>query len=182
MADGEMLNDAKHLVLVGLMGAGKTTVGQRCAARLDRPFVDTDRLVEAGTGMTVAEIFEQRGEAAFRALERDAVADACASPTPLVIACGGGAVLDAENRQRLHDTSVVVWLQASPAELGARVGATADRPLLRGGARVATTLERLTELRAPAYESAADLAVDTDALTVDDVAARVIEEWRAWNG
>ncbi len=173
----------RHLVLVGLMGAGKTTVGELVAARLARPFVDTDRLVEANAGMTVAEIFELRGEAAFRALEHDAVADACASPTPLVIACGGGAVLDAANRRALRDAGVVVWLQASPAELGARVGtdAAVDRPLLRRGAPAAATLERLTQLRAPAYEAAAHVTVNTDALAVDDVADRVIEEWRAWN-
>lgn len=173
----------RHLVLVGLMGAGKTTVGELAAARLARPFVDTDRLVEANAGMTVAEIFEHRGEAAFRALEHDAVADACASPAPLVIACGGGAVLDAANRRALRAAGVVVWLQASPAELGARVAteATGDRPLLRGGAPAAATLERLTLLRAPAYEAAAHVTVNTDGLAVDDVADRVIEEWRAWN-
>jgi shikimate kinase len=176
-----MATPEKHLVLVGLMGAGKTTVGQRCADLLGRAFVDTDRLVEAGTGMTVSEIFASRGEAAFRALERHAVADACASPAPLVIACGGGAVLDADNRRRLHNAGVVVWLRASPAELGARVGATADRPLLAGGSS-ATTLERLTELRAPAYDSASDVAIDTDGHTVEAVAAQVMEEWRAWNG
>jgi shikimate kinase len=173
--------DHQHLALIGLMGAGKTTVGEECAARLGRPFVDTDELVEAATGSTVAEIFERDGEAAFRAFERDAIADVCASPTPLVIACGGGAVLDPENRRRLHDTAIVVWLQASPAALGDRVGpaATGDRPLLRGSASTAATLERLRALRAPAYEAAADVTVDTEARSIDEVVARVIEEWHA---
>jgi shikimate kinase len=177
-----MVAPEKHLVLVGLMGAGKTTVGERCAAQLSRSFVDTDRLVEASAGMTVAEIFDQDGEARFRELERTAVADACASPVPLVIACGGGAVLDAENRRRLRDTAVVVWLRASPAELGARVGRASHRPLLRSGAPAAATLERLTQLRAPAYEAAAHLTVDTDARSVDDVVALVLEGWHAWSG
>jgi shikimate kinase len=172
----------RHLVLVGLMGAGKTTVGQRCAEILGRPFVDTDRLVEANAGVTVAEIFDHEGEARFRELERLAVADACASPAPLVIACGGGAVLDPDNRRALHSAGVVVWLRASPAELGNRVGAGGDRPLLRGAAPAVTTLERLSELRAPAYDAAADVAVDTDGLGVDAVVDRVIEEWRTWNG
>jgi shikimate kinase len=171
----------KHLALVGLMGAGKTTVGQGCAARLDRPFVDTDQMVEASTGRTVAQIFEHDGEATFRALERGAVADACASPTPLVIACGGGAVLDAGSRRALRGTSVVVWLRAAPAELGARVGMGDDRPLLRRDAGTVAALERLMALRVHAYEAAADIPVDTDGLTVDDVVARVTEEWRAWN-
>ncbi len=170
----------RHLVLVGLMGAGKTTVGQRCAQLLDRPFVDTDDVVVATSGMTVTEIFERHGEARFRELERGAVADVCASPEPLVIACGGGAVLDADNRKQLHARGFVVWLQAPPSVLGARVGDGATRPLLRDGS--VATLERLAALRAPAYEDAADVVVHTEDRTVDDVAARVIEELQSWNG
>jgi shikimate kinase len=174
----------RHLVLIGLMGAGKTTVGHRCAELLDRPFVDTDQLVEATTRMAVAEIFDQHGEQRFRALERDAIADACASPAPLVIACGGGAVLDPDNRRVLRSHGVVVWLQASPAVLGDRVGAGAGevRPLLAGGSPPTATLARLSELRAPAYEAAAHVRVDTEGQTVDEVAARVVEEFRSWNG
>src|SRR6478609_3984944 len=104
-----------------MMGAGKTTVGRRCATRLERAFVDTDDLIESTTGMRVAEIFETQGEAGFRDLERVAVADACASPEPLVIACGGGAVLDPDNRRRLRETGVVVWLRAAPEVLSGRV-------------------------------------------------------------
>ena len=169
----------QHLVLVGLMGAGKTTVGRRCAQLLDRPFVDTDDLVVATTGMSVAEIFERYGEARFRELERDAVADACASPDPLVIACGGGAVLDPATRKRLRSAGVVVWLQAPPDVLGARVGDGSSRPLLRDG-NVAT-LERLAAQRGPAYEDAADVLVDTNRRTVDEVAAAVIEEMQSWH-
>ena len=121
-----------HLVLVGLMGAGKTTVGERCAQLLGRPFVDTDALVESLTGSTVAEIFECFGEARFRAEEHRAVEDACASPEPLVISCGGGAVMDPENRARLRANGFVVWLAASPEVLAARVGSGDGRPLLRG--------------------------------------------------
>jgi shikimate kinase len=172
----------QHLVLIGLMGAGKTTVGRRCAELLGRDFVDTDALVEANTGLTVAEIFERDGEARFRELERAAVADACASPIPLVIACGGGAVLDPDSRRALRAAGLVVWLQASPAVLGERVGSTADRPLLGGTNGATTTLERLASLRAPAYEAAATVTVDTDDRTVDEVAAAVIEELHAWNG
>ena len=173
------MND-RHLVLVGLMGAGKTTVGQRCAQLLDRPFVDTDDVVVATSGMTVTEIFERHGEARFRELERGAVADVCASPEPLVIACGGGAVLDADNRKQLHARGFVVWLQAPPSVLGARVGDGTTRPLLREGS--VATLERLAALRAPAYEDAADVVVHTEDRTVDAVAARVIEELQSWNG
>jgi shikimate kinase len=167
--------DGRHVVLVGLMGAGKTTVGERLATRLERPFVDTDALVEAATGSTVAEIFAASGEAAFRELERTAVADACASPAPLVIACGGGAVLDAENRRNLSRAGIVVWLRADASELAARVGAADDRPLLAGGSPV-EALERLQEVRAASYEAVADVTVDTDALDADAVTDRVLEE------
>ena len=165
----------RHLVLVGLMGAGKTSVGARCAAELGRPFVDTDELVEATAGRTVSEIFAAEGEGGFRARERTAVADACASPEPLVIACGGGAVLDAENRTTMRDHGVVVWLRASPERLAERVGTGDGRPLL-DGATPAQALERLAVLRAAAYDAAAHVAIDTDGLGVDDVASRVMEE------
>jgi len=165
----------RHLVLVGLMGAGKTTVGERCARRLDRPFVDTDEIVVATSGQTVAELFATEGEAGFRARERAALVDACAAPEPLVVACGGGAVLDAENRATMRAAGVVVWLRASPGQLADRVGDGAGRPLLAGAPSV-ETLERLAALRAPAYEAAAHVVVDTDGLAPDAVAGRVLEE------
>jgi shikimate kinase len=168
-----------HLVLVGLMGAGKTTVGKRSARQLGRPFVDTDDVVQATAHATVSEIFEEFGEARFRELERDAVESVCASPDPLVIACGGGAVLDADNRRRLHAVGFVVWLQAPPEVLGKRVGRGGSRPLLRDGG--VATLERLAALRAPAYAEAADAVVDTDGRTIDEVVAAVVEVWSAWN-
>ncbi len=168
--------DDSHLVLVGLMGAGKTTVGYQCAKRLGRPFVDTDDLVQTAAGMTVAELFAVSGEGRFRAMEREAVADACASPTPAVIACGGGAVLHADNRKRLQSCGFVVWLQAPPEVLADRVGAgmqRAERPLLAGGP--ASTLERLGAVRAGAYEAVADAVVDTEGRSVDEVVGAVLE-------
>src|SRR4051794_41193739 len=89
----------QHLVLIGLMGAGKTTVGRRCAEALGRSFVDTDDLVSTQAGASVPEVFVAEGEAGFRARERAAIADAVASPEPLVIACGGGAVVDGADRR-----------------------------------------------------------------------------------
>ena len=162
----------RHLVLVGLMAAGKTTVGAACATRLARPFVDTDDIVEANTGMSVSDVFAQQGEVGFRQLERRAVADACATPTPAVIACGGGAVLDGDNRRRLHQAGFVVWLQAAPATLSARVKDGSERPLLQG--RGTATLERLATVRAAAYEAAADALVDTENRTVPEVVDAVL--------
>jgi shikimate kinase len=165
----------RHLVLVGLMGAGKTTVGERCAQRLGRPFLDTDDLVQTLAGRPVAELFATDGEAVFRTLERQAVADACQSPAPLVIACGGGAVLDPTSRRQLHTSGFVVWLRARPGVLAERVDADpVERPLLAAG--VLPTLTRLAETRAPVYEVVADVTVATDDRTPDEVTDSVLEE------
>jgi shikimate kinase len=173
-----------HLVLVGLMGAGKSSVGRACAARLDRPFVDVDEAIETVAGRPVPEIFAADGESAFRALERETLADVCASPQPLVIACGGGAMDDPENRRRARAAGCVVWLTADPATLAARVGAgdeQAQRPLLTGSDPPVAALERLASRRGPAYEAAAHCTVDTAGRTVDDVTDRVIEEFARWS-
>jgi len=169
----------RHLVLVGLMGAGKSTVGARCAERLGRRFVDVDDVVEGSAGRPVAEIFATDGEPAFRALERAAVADVCASPAPLVIACGGGAMGDADNRRQVRTHGYVIWLTADADTLASRVGAgtaRAQRPLLAGDAAPAATLERLASVRAPAFEAAAHATVDTAGRTIDEVADAVLEE------
>jgi shikimate kinase len=171
----------RHLVLIGLMGAGKTTVGERCAELLDRAFLDTDELVVAAAGIPFDELWAAEGEQGFRARERVAVVDVVASPEPLVISCGGGTVLDPDNRQSLRERGVVVWLKASSAALASRLTGEDTRPLLAGGDRTAT-LERLSAQREPAYEGAAHLSVDTEGRTVDEVAARVVEEFRSWNG
>jgi shikimate kinase len=168
---------APHLVLVGLMGAGKSTVGRACAALLERPFVDTDDVVAALAGMPAAELLSTRGEPAFRELECRAVADVCASPDPLVVACGGGAVVDPRNRMLLRETGVVVWLRASTDSLVARVGGGDGRPLLAGDPRAALT--RLEALRADAYDAAAHVQVDTDDRDVDAVAADVVARFRS---
>jgi shikimate kinase len=167
----------RHLVLVGLMGAGKTTVGRRCAQRLERDFVDTDDVVVQLAGMPVSEFFAVHGEPAFRALEAQAVADVCASPAPLVIGCGGGTVVDPENRSRIAHAGFVVWLRAPVAVLTERVGEGADRPLLAGDPR--GNLARLLSLREPAYEAVADAVVDTDGRNVDEVASAVLDAFGA---
>lgn len=171
----EERGSGRHLVLVGLMGAGKTTVGRRLAQRMGRPFVDTDELVETLTGRSVSEIFATDGEGAFRDLERGAVADACAAPDPIVIACGGGAVLDATNRAALRAAGFVVWLQAATERLAARVGGGDDRPLLHGGAARAQ-LERLAALRSDLYEAVADVVVSTDERDIEQVTDAVLRE------
>lgn len=169
-----------HLVLIGLMGAGKTTVGRRCAEALGRGFVDTDELVTTHAGASVPEVFAAEGEAGFRARERAAIADAVASPEPLVIACGGGAMVDGANRRAVRANGFVVWLACAPAELAARVEreGTASRPML-AGAPTTTTLTRLADIRSGTYEEAADARVATDGRDVDTVTAAVLAAYRA---
>src|SRR5262245_39625007 len=159
------------------MGAGKSTVGPRCAERLGRAFVDVDEVIETNAGRSVAEIFADEGEAGFRARERAAIDDVMASPSPVVAACGGGAVLDPENRRRVRAHGCVVWLTADPDTLAERVGggtARTQRPLLAGDLAPAVTLERLASVRAPAYEAAAHATVDTAGRTVDEVTDAVL--------
>jgi shikimate kinase len=155
------------------MGAGKTTVGTRCAARIGRDFVDTDDIVERLAGMPVPEVFAALGEPQFRALECQAVADVCASPEPLVVACGGGTVMDAGNRRLLANAGYVVWLRAPVDVLAERCGDGRDRPLLARDPQGA--LKRLLALREPAYEAMADAVVDTGDRALDDVVDAVLD-------
>jgi shikimate kinase len=161
----------KHLVLIGLMGAGKSSVGSECAARLGRDFVDTDDIVVTMAGMPIEEIFASGGEQRLRELEKLAVADVCASPVPLVIACGGGTVLDADNRRLLRAAGFVVWLHAPVEILAARVGDGSSRPLLANDP--STALSRLASAREAVYEASAHAVVESD-VPVVEVADRVL--------
>jgi shikimate kinase len=157
------------------MGTGKTTVGARLAARLGRPFIDTDALVETEAGASVADIFASRGEPAFRALERAAVARAAEAETPSIVACGGGAAMDPENRRVLREHGVVVWLDAPAAELAARTAlAAGTRPLLEGDDATAT-LRRLAAERHEAYAAVADTRIDTAGRDPEAVVDAVLE-------
>jgi shikimate kinase len=167
------MSERRHLVLVGLMGAGKSAVGARCAERLDRPLVDTDDEIALRAAIPIDEIFQTGGEGRFRELEREVVADVCASPDPLVIASGGGAIVDPENRRRFRAAGVVVWLRAPTDVLVARVGDGATRPLLAGDPEAA--LARLGAARQDAYSTSADAVVDTDGREIDEVADAVLE-------
>lgn len=169
----------RHLVLVGLMGAGKSTVGAVCATRLGRPFVDTDQVVETTAGRSVREIFDADGEDAFRALERAAVREVATAPAPAVIACGGGVAVDPENRAVLRDHGFVVWLDAPVSALAERATRTPGaRPLLASGDPV-ETLDRLAAARHDAYAAIAHSRVDTDGRSVDAVTDLVLEAFGA---
>ena len=163
----------RSVLLIGMMGSGKTTVGRVLAQRLGWPYVDSDAQVEQSTGRTVPEILEQDGEAAFRAEEKRALAEAATSDGPLVVSVAGGAVLDPDNRHLLRQGGTVVWLRAEAATLTRRVGDGRGRPLLGGD--VEGNLKRLYDQRRPLYEELADVVVDVDNLSPSEVVDRVVQ-------
>ena len=120
-----------RILLVGMMGAGKTTTGQLLADALGWRYRDSDADVEADTGLTVPELFARDGEAAFRRAEATVLARACADPLPSVVSVAGGAVLSAENRRLIAASGIVVWLRARPETLAARVGDGVGPPVAR---------------------------------------------------
>ena len=163
------LDERSSILLVGMMGAGKTSVGRRLAKCRGWGFFDSDRQIEAMTGKSVAEIWRTQGEHEFRRLEAEVLADALASTTPRVVAAAGGTVLDDHNRRLMKEHHPVVWLRARPATLVGRVGSGTHRPLLDedpGG-----VLQRLEAVRRPYYEEVADVVVDVDDLTPEQVVA-----------
>jgi len=169
-----LLAPGRNLVLIGMMGSGKSTVGRLLADRLGRPFVDTDAAVERATGARVAETFDRVGERTFRALESEQVRKVAALRGQ-VVAVGGGAVLDPSNVTFLRATGDLVLLDARPEELAARVGDDQTRPLLAG---TSDRIARLTTLRAArdeAYLAAAAHLVDTTGLPPEEVAQRVLD-------
>lgn len=163
------------LALVGPMGAGKSTVAADLSARTGRRLVDLDAEIEAAAGRSIAELFADEGEAAFRALERRALAAALDGSDPVVLATGGGAVLDPASRQLLADDATVVWLSAPATVLVARIGDVAGRPLLADTDPVAA-LDRLLVERSPLYAEVADLEVDVTARTPDEVVDLILEQ------
>ena len=165
------MNPASNLILVGPMGAGKTSVGRDLATRFDLRLLDADHEIEREAGATVTQIFEHEGEAGFRARER-AVLARLLDEDGIVLATGGGAVLDASNRALLHGRGFVVHLHASVEQQLARLADDRTRPLLARQDRE-QVLHDIATMRAPLYAEIADLAFDSDALDARTVAAQL---------
>jgi shikimate kinase/3-dehydroquinate synthase len=161
----------RHLYLVGNMGSGKTTVGRLVAQRLQLPFYDLDQQIEQATGQTIANLFAQRGEQAFRELECDMLTQTIFVPRG-VIATGGGVVLNERNRRLMRHRGWVIYLRASPETLWQRLQHTTDRPLLRTELPY-ETLQAIAQQREPLYQEA-DWVIDTDALCPEEVADAIV--------
>jgi shikimate kinase len=162
---------ASRIFLVGPMGAGKTTIGKKLARALRLRFVDCDQEIEQRTGATIPLIFDIEGEAGFRTREKRVIDD-LTRDDDIVVATGGGAVLDPDSRLALKERGFVIYLHAPLEHLLARTRGDTNRPLLKAGDRVKKMQELLTA-REPLYREVADLIVDTGALTLTAVVQNI---------
>jgi len=174
------MNPAPNLILVGPMGAGKTSIGRRLAERFGLEFVDVDQAIVEDVGSSIPAIFENVGEGGFRVHEKR-VLDALLERGGQLVSTGGGAVLDADNRQRIRNRGFVVWLRVGvPAQLQ-RLQRDKGRPLLQREDRE-QVLHDMAALRDPLYREVADLILDTDAHTSIEATAqlvvRVAAQWQ----
>lgn len=162
------------ITLIGYRGSGKTTVAQALAARLGWNWIDADAVIEQAAGCTIKEIFAAEGETGFRDRERRALADLL-TRDKLVLAAGGGAILNPQTRREMKAAGPVVWLQASVAKLAERIESDPTtarrRPNLAGGG--IDEISRLLAEREPLYRECASHSVDTDALSVDEIVERI---------
>jgi shikimate kinase len=170
------VSDNLNIYLVGLMGAGKTTVGRQLARKLGRRFFDSDHEIVARTGVPIPTIFEIEGEEGFRRRETQAIEELTSSDG-LVLATGGGVVLNPENRRRLHETGWVVYLNVPPAQLFERTKHDRNRPLLRVDNPLAK-LEELHALRDPLYRETAHIVIDSSRMVASGVVQFLLKEFQ----
>jgi len=164
-----------NIALIGFMGVGKTAVGKVLAEKLRRQFVELDSLIEQKAGKSIPDIFQQDGETAFRKLEIEVTKEVSRNRN-LVIACGGGIVLNKINVDRLRENARMVYLTASSSVILKRVAnEEGQRPLLEADNK-ALNIRELLEFRKPFYERAADITIDTSKLDVDSVVEQIIEK------
>ena len=150
-----------NLFLVGMMGAGKTTLGRQLARRLSKRFVDADHELEARLGVPIPTIFEIEGEPGFRDRE-EAMIDELSRLTNIVLATGGGAVMRAQSRARLSENGTVLYLHAEPETLWQRLRSSRNRPMLQTGGDPRNRLVELYQMRDPLYREVADHVIDSD--------------------
>jgi shikimate kinase len=171
---GTAMKESSNIFLVGLMGAGKTTVGRQLAAEFSKTFHDIDQEIEKRTGVRISVIFDIEGEAGFRMREAQVV-DQFTRLSNVVLATGGGAVLDADSRRRLAERGIVVYLRGQPRDLWYRTRHDKSRPLLQNTDALAR-LQSLFEQRDPLYREVADIVVDTGRQSVRTLVSQLLPQ------
>jgi len=166
-----------RILLLGMMGSGKSSVGRALAERTGWPFVDNDALVERATGMTARDLLRERGEAALREAESEALRDGLRIPPPAIVATAAGTIMRPEDRERIDEGGLVVWLRAPAEVLAARAAGATHRPWLDDDP-VAWFRQTIAE-RAPLYRAVADLEIDTGSTEPAAAAERVVERLSA---
>lgn len=167
-------NTHNNIFIVGPMGSGKTTIGRQIAKSLDLKFIDSDHEIEKRTGVDITFIFDKEGEAGFRKREHEVIHE-LSMQTGIVLATGGGAVIDAENRSALKQNGIVIYLQAPVGELIKRTSRDKSRPLLQTDDPKAK-LEKLMQEREGFYKEVADLIINTGNRTAKDVVNEILEK------
>lgn len=163
----------RSIVMVGMMGAGKTAVGKRLAQHLGLPFYDADAEIEAAAQQTIPELFEKEGEAFFRDKEKLLIARLLATESPIVLATGGGAYMHPATREAIRACAISIWLRAEPDVLMRRVRRKSNRPLLKT-ADPEGTLKKLLDVRSPLYAQA-DIAVESLDVSHEEVLKAVLQ-------
>ncbi|MBE9568546.1 MAG: shikimate kinase AroK [Proteobacteria bacterium] len=171
------MSNQKNIFLIGLMGTGKTTVGRQLSRRLKMDFYDSDRVIEERTGVDIPLIFEKEGEEGFRKREA-AVIDELTRKKNIILATGGGAVLDSRNRNHLINRGTVIYLKSSLKTLIERTSKDKNRPLLHAEEPAEAILQRLLDERGPLYEEAADYTVETANNSIHSVIQAIIKHLR----
>ena len=161
------------MLLLGMMGSGKSSVGRALAGLTGWPFVDNDALVQAATGRTARELLAERGEAAMREAEGDALRRGLAVERPAIVATAAGTVLEAQHRRLIDEGGFVVWLTAAPEVLAERAAGAAHRPWLDGDP--AAWFEQAAANRDPLYRSISDLEIDTARVQPSEAARRIVD-------
>lgn len=169
----EIIDEAKNIVLIGLMGTGKSAIGRTIAKKLGRRFFDTDRLIERQTGKTIAETFEQYGETHFRKIEKDVIKK-ISQYVGIVIATGGGAIKDEESFKFLKNSGWIIALYASPATLYQRIAGKRIRPLLTQQEDPIKTLDEIFSERKRIYAQA-DFQIDTENKEINNIANEILD-------
>ncbi|MCR5587430.1 MAG: shikimate kinase [Lachnospiraceae bacterium] len=160
-----------HIFLIGFMGVGKSAVASELSRKIEKTEIDTDKFIENALKMSIPEIFEKKGEAYFRTCESKILLR-ISQLSPRVVSCGGGFVMNEKNVKKMKRMGTIILLKASPETIYERLKDTDDRPLLKGNMNV-EYISKLMSERMPIYESAADVIIETDGLTPNDVAQKI---------